>query len=110
MYVRVPVPVPAKCPVCPKCQVIPGIIAGCIKGCCGNSQHKWEVKLFERYKGKETFRGGMQVCDGGDFEFTVPFEGCYILRVRMCGNCCKPLRCKPSIVINNMGVESFMIE
>ena len=104
-----PIPCPS-CPVCPACLIQPGIIEGCIWGCGCDNIHDWNVKLYERFKDKDIFLHSVQICGYGCFEFAVPYEGFYIIKVRMSNNCCKTFRCKPIITLNNIGVECFMIE
>jgi hypothetical protein len=48
-------------------------------------------------------------CYGG-FEFSVPYEGFYILKIRMVENCCKSYWCRPIITLKNIGVSDFMVE
>lgn len=106
-------PTPEPCPVCPPCSeclIKSGIIAGCIWGCCCDNIHDWDVKLYGRFKDKDVFLCCVKICGYGCFEFTVPYEGFYILKVRMSNNCCRTFRCKPIITLNNIGVECFMIE
>ncbi len=116
IYIRVPVPVPAECPKqipcpdCPICNVESGIIRGCIQGCNCCNFHIWDVKLYSRYNDIDTFICCVQVNGSGYFEFSVPFEGLYILRVRMSDSCNKTFRCKPMIILKNVGVKCFMIE
>ncbi len=114
VYIRVPVPMPAECqvcPPCPECQVKAGTITGCIKGCCCNNYHVWDVKLYKRHRGQDTIFSSVEICGCGDFEFSVPFEGCYVLKVRKTsGNCCRSCRCKATVILNNIGVERFMME
>ena len=108
-------PKPEPCPVCQECLIEPGIIMGCISGCCCGNFHDWDVKLFQRCNNRDTLLDCIQINGYGCFEFTIPFEGFYILKVRVSDNCCKKLlcmtfRCKPIIALNNIGVEGFMIE
>ena len=107
-----PIPCPScpVCPACPACLIQPGIIEGCIWGCGCDNIHDWNVKLYERFKDKDVFLHSVQICGYGCFEFAVPYEGFYIIKVRMSNNCCKTFRCKPIITLNNIGVECFMIE
>lgn len=106
-------PTPKPCPVCPVCQdclINPGFIRGCILGChCGNV-HEWEVELYKRGNGSKTFLFCVQINDCGYFEFEVPYEGCYILKVRPIENCCNRFQCKPIIILKNVGVANFMIK
>ena len=105
-----PCPTPRPCPVCPDCLIKPGFIKGCILGCrCGNA-HVWEVELYKRCNGINTLMFCVKIDDYGYFEFKVPFEGCYILKVRTSENCCKRFRCKPVIILKNIGVANFMVE
>jgi hypothetical protein len=46
----------------------------------------------------------------GKFEFLVPYEGYYILKIRMAENCCKSYWCKPMVSLKNIGVSDFMVE
>ena len=108
-----PCPTPRPCPACPVCQdclIKPGFIRGCILGChCGNV-HEWEVELYKRGNGCKTFLFCVQIYDCGYFEFEVPYEGCYILKVRPIDNCCNRFQCKPIIILKNVGVANFMIK
>ena len=105
-----PCPTPRPCPVCPECMIQSGIIKGCILGCrCGNV-HEWEVELYKRGRGISTSLFCVQINSYGYFEFKVPYEGCYILKVRPCDNYCTTYRCKPIIILKNVGVANFMVE
>ncbi len=116
IYITVPMPVPAECPkqkpcpVCQECQIKSGVIKGCIKGCYCGKCHIWEIRLYERDNGKDTFLYNVCIKGRGDFEFMVPFDGTYILKVCQANNRCKTSRCKPCITLNNIGVENLMIE
>ncbi|WP_312433569.1 collagen-binding domain-containing protein [Lacrimispora sp.] len=103
-------PEPEPCPVCEECLIKPCMIAGCVWGCCCDSFHDWDVKLYERCKDIDTLLCCVQINGCGCFEFTVPYEGFYILKVRMSDYCCKTFRCKPIITLNNVGVACFMID
>ena len=109
---QIPCPTPKPCPAC---MIKSGIIKGCIWGCnCGNA-HQWEVELYKRCNDKDTFLFCVPINCYGCFEFKVPYEGCYILRVRLAKNCCKPSCCntsccKPLISLKNVGVANLMIE
>jgi len=105
-----PCPIPKPCPVCQECLIKPGIIRGCIWGCCCGKEHEWEVKLYKRNNQIDTFLYCVKICGYGYFEFKVPYEGCYILKVRSTKNCCKPCWCKPIIILKNVGVANFMVE
>ena len=115
-YITIPIPVPIECPapqpcpVCEECLIKPGIIMGCIWGCnCCNS-HEWDVKLYERGDDCDTLLFCVQICDSGYFEFKVPFDGCYVLKVRASRNCCITFRCRPIVTLKNIGVSNFIME
>ncbi len=116
IYITVPMPVPAECPeqkacpVCQECQIKSGVIKGCIKGCCCGRCHVWNVKLYERNNGVDTFLYSVCIKGQGDFKFMVPFDGTYILKVCHANNRSRTSRCKPSITLNNIGVENLMME
>ncbi|WP_024347654.1 collagen-binding domain-containing protein [Lacrimispora indolis] len=116
IFIPVPIPVPAECPepepcpVCEECLIKPCIIMGCIWGCRCDNFHDWDVKLYERCNGIDTFLCCLQINGCGCFKFTVPFEGLYVLKVRLSDSCSKTYRCKPVITFSNIGVECFMIE
>lgn len=103
-------PKPAPCPVCQECQIKPGLIAGCIWGCRCGDFHDWEVTLYKRCNDVDTMLLCTKISGCGCFEFAVPYDGCYILKVRMCENCWNTFWCKPIITLNNIGVASFMID
>jgi len=103
-------PKPEPCPVCQECLIKPGIIAGCIWGCGCGDFHDWEVKLYKRVNDVDTMMFCVKICGCGCFEFAAPYDGCYILKVRMCENCWNTFWCKPIITLNNIGVASFMID
>ena len=103
-------PKPEPCPVCQECLIKPGIIAGCIWGCGCGDFHDWEVKLYKRVNDVDTMMFCIKICGCGCFEFAAPYDGCYILKVRMCENCWNTFWCKPIITLNNIGVASFMID
>ena len=115
-YVLVPItipaecPVPEPCPVCQECLIKPCIITGCIWGCRCQDFHDWDVKLYQRCNDIDTVLYCVQINGCGCFEFTVPYEGFYILKVRMSNSYCKTFRCKPIIIFNNIGVACFMVE
>lgn len=98
------------CPACQECLVESGIISGCVWGCCCGNFHDWDVKLYERRNDTDILLRCVKICGSGDFEFKVAYEGFYILKVRMSNNCCKVFRCKPTVIMNNVGVEYFMME
>ena len=105
-----PCPIPEPCPVCRECLITPGIIRGCIWGCQCCIAHEWEVELFERVDDINTFLFCVQIKGCGYFEFDVPYEGCYVLKVRSSENCCKTYWCKPIIVFENVGVSNFIVD
>ncbi|WP_143319507.1 collagen-binding domain-containing protein [Clostridium sp. HBUAS56010] len=103
-------PAPKPCPVCEECLVKAGLIKGCIWGCHCCNYHQWDVKLYKRYQGIDTLLFWEQINGCGGFEFTVPYEACYILEVRLCDNSYSTLSCKPIITFNNVGVAEFMLD
>ena len=105
-----PCPTPKPCPICQECLIEPGIIRGCILGCCCGIVHEWEVELYKRGNDFKTFLFCVQIDDCGYFEFEVPYEGCYILKVRPSVNCRKTNRCRPIVIMKNIGVANFMID
>ncbi len=127
IFISVPIPMPVECPrpeICPKaepcpvcqeCMIKSGIIKGCIHGCCCKNFHDWDVKLYERCNDKDTVLCCVTVNGQGCFEFKVPFDGFYILTVRMSDNCSRRSRgrgsrCKPNVTLNNIGVKNFRME
>ena len=115
-YIFIPMPIPAECPeqescpVCQDCLIKPCIIRGCIWGCRCCNFHEWDVKLYMRCNDNDILLCCVQICGCGCFEFAVPYEGFYILKVRLSENCCETFRCKPIIALNNIGVANFMVE
>jgi hypothetical protein len=115
-YIAIPIPIPtecptpAPCPVCEECLVKSGSIMGCIWGsnCC--NIHEWDVKLYKRCNDIDTFLFCVQINDYGYFEFKVPYDGCYILKVMPSNKCCRAYRCKPNVTLKNIGVANFMVE
>ncbi|WP_310603730.1 collagen-binding domain-containing protein [Anaerosporobacter sp.] len=98
------------CPVCEECKIKSGVIMGCIKGCCCNNFHDWDVKLYERCNNMDVLLRCVKIRGCGFFEFKVPYEGVYILKVRLANNRCRTFRCRPMVTLNNVGVERFMME
>ena len=115
-YILVPIaipaecPVPEPCPVCQECLIKPCIIMGCIWGCRCQDFHDWDVKLYQRCNDIDTVLYCVQINGCGCFEFTVPYEGFYILKVRMSDSYRKTFQCKPIIIFYNIGVGCFMVE
>ena len=103
-------PTPEPCPICQECLIEAGIILGCIQGCRCSNVHEWDVRLYKVSDDTDVLLSCVQISSYGHFEFEVPYEGCYILKVRMSSNCRKTLRCKPVIVMKNIGVANFVIE
>ncbi len=103
-------PKPEPCPVCQECLIKPGVICGCIWGCRCGGFHDWAVKLYKRCNDTDTLLFCVRICVCGCFEFAVPYDGCYILKVRLAENCSNTFWCKPIITLNNIGVASFMID
>ena len=103
-------PKPEPCPVCQECLIKPGVICGCIWGCRCGGFHDWDVKLYKRCHDTDTLLFCVRINVCGCFEFAVPYEGCYILKVRLAENCANTFWCKPIITLNNIGVASFMID
>ena len=106
------------CPPCPECPTTPGLISGCIcecicccVGCCIARclPHLWEVRLY-RVQGKARWpvaRAVVPCC--GSFRFEVPADGRYYLRCYpsvFTGNDC---RCRPKILLKNVGVSSLVL-
>jgi hypothetical protein len=90
--------------------ITPCIIQGCVWGCQCCDYHEWDVELYMRCNDGDTLLYCLRICNYGWFEFEVPYEGCYFLKVCMSKDCCKTSRCKPIITLTNVGVEKFMIE
>ena len=68
------------------------------------------MKLYKRCNDVDTCLHCVQLKGYGCFEFTVPYDGVYILKVRMADNCRKNCQCKPTVTLNNIGVKYFSIE
>ena len=103
-------PEPEACPVCECCLVEPCFLRGCICGCRCYNNHEWDVKLYNRFNGVDTLLFCVRINSYGCFEFEVPYEGCYVLKVRLSESSCKTFRCKPILILKNVGVENLMIE
>ena len=103
-------PVPEPCPECPECLIKPCLIMGCIWGCRCCSLHEWDVTLYNRYDGDDTLLYRERINNYGCFEFVVPYEGYYILKVRLAETCCKSDECLPIVSLKNVGVANFMVE
>jgi choice-of-anchor A domain-containing protein len=99
-----------ECPVCEECLIKCGVISGCIWGCCCGKSHQWDVKLYQRCDDMDTLLFWVPIDCEGKFEFLVPYEGYYILKIRMAENCCKSYWCKPMVSLTNIGVSDFMVE
>lgn len=117
-YIPIPIPIPISarfplpkaCPMCEDCLIKSGVILGCVRGCRCCNAHEWEVKLCQRLGDTDTELFCLQISGQGHFKFEVPYEGCYILRVRSCDSGWKTFRCKPLITLRNVGVEDFIVE
>ena len=122
-YVAIPVPIPIpitkecppcppcpKCPECEECLITPGIIFGCICKCICCRPHQWDVMLYFVDNCMKTLLYCEQLCGDDHFEFEVPYQGCYLLKIcpsRGLRFCCT---CKPKVILKNVGVSEFMIE
>jgi hypothetical protein len=113
-YVPVPVPVevpsyPEKlpCKVCPECNIVPGIIAGCIEGCNCCTIHEWEIRLYRICSGTKIlmFCELSACCDS--FRFEVPCKGNYILEICPSGFYKKTSVCRPVVCLKNVGVTNL---
>ncbi|WP_394522688.1 choice-of-anchor A family protein [Lacrimispora sp. JR3] len=98
------------CPVCDCCLVEPCFIRGCICGCRCYNYHEWDVELYNRFNGVDILLYCVRIDSYGCFEFEVPYEGCYVLKVRQSENSFKTFRCKPILILKNVGVENLMVE
>jgi hypothetical protein len=118
----IPIPIAIKLP-CPKqekceeCLITPGIIYGCIWGCCCGRCHEWEVKLYRSCGEKKILLDCIKIGCCGCFEFTVPYDDFYILEACPVGvptpsrKCCKKIPvCKPVMTLKNVGVANLIIE
>jgi hypothetical protein len=83
---------------------------GCIWGChCGNP-HEWDVKLYKKCNEQKVLINCVTICGYGCFEFHVPYEGCYILKICPTRHRRKGDMCDPMISLKNIGVANFMME
>lgn len=110
-----PVPIPIPIPVeeqeeCIITQIIPGLIFGCIWGCSCCHTHEWEISLYKNCGEKKRLLYCIRICSCGCFEFEVPYDDFYLLKVCPVG--CKKSKgkCKPIITLKNVGVASLAIE
>ncbi|MDF2472844.1 MAG: hypothetical protein K0R21_626 [Anaerocolumna sp.] len=106
-------PEPIPCPeqlACPECQIKPGIIFGCIWGCCCCKSHDWEVKLFEICNETRMLLFCERVEYCGCFKFEVPYEGHYVLAVCPSRYHKQSGQCKPVLSLKNVGVANFTME
>lgn len=107
-------PEPEPCPECPECLIEEGIISGCIWGCKCCKNHGWIVELYDVCNDKKALIDCVEMGFYGSFEFCLPFEGCYTLKViptsyknKQKGFYRKSSQCKPIISLNNVGVSNF---
>lgn len=107
--IPIPYPEPTECPECPIELITPGIISGYIRGCNCCRIHEWEITLYQICKDEKIVLYCEKISCFGSFEYEVPYEGNYMLHV------CPPKyykrsgRCKPIIVLENVGVTNFII-
>lgn len=98
------------CPPCPKCMISEGIIAGRIKGCSCRMDHEWELRLYQMC-GKTQILLFCKFINCSDrFEFQVPYNGSYLLKVCPTTNFRRGCNCKPIIELNNIGVSNFIVK
>jgi len=99
-----------ECEPCPECLVTPGVIFGCVSGCCCCKQHEWEVKLYQIYNGEKVLLYCEKIDCFGYFEFEVPFDNCYVLKICSFTSYKTFGICKPKIILKNVGVSDLIIE
>ncbi|BCN29980.1 choice-of-anchor A family protein [Anaeromicropila herbilytica] len=115
-YVAVPYPVPisiSRSTFLVKhqdCFIQSGIILGSVWGCNCRSSHEWDVMLYSVCKHDIILLYCIKICNFGYFNFEVPFEGTYLLKIcpskrRRCAH-----NCNPKIIFKNVGVANLMIE
>ena len=112
-FIPLPVPIPYKeereCPECPPPLISPGIISGYVRGCNCSRNHQWEITLYQICNDEKELIYSEKISSFGDFEYEVPYDGNYMLTICPPRNYRRTTRCKPIIVLENIGVANFMI-
>lgn len=112
-FIPLPIPVPykesAECPECPLPLITPGIISGYIRGCDCHRNHPWEITLYQICQDEKTLVYSERIKSFGCFEYEVPYEGNYMLSISVPKNYRRTAKCKPVIVLENVGVTNFTI-
>lgn len=110
-----PCPTPQPCPICPpcpeyaECDIMPGLIEGCIWDCQCCEKHEWKVSLCQCIDGDEYLLYSLKVACCECFVFEVPFDGNYLLSICTTKQVWNS-KCKPALLFKNVGVDSLMIE
>lgn len=106
-----PVPIPIPIEEKEECEIElikPGIIFGCIWGCSCCHNHEWEVSLYKNCGDKRVLLYCIRVCNCGCFEFEVPYDDFYYLKV--CPVCRKSKGShRPLLSLKNVGVANLAI-
>lgn len=92
-----------------ECKIKPGVIFGCIWGCSCNCSHDYIVKLYKICDERKTELFCEKVGSCGCFEFKVPYDGCYVLKVCPVCTTRNKSSCKPTLTLKNVGVSSLAI-
>ncbi len=100
---------PAPTPCKDSCKIKPGVILGCIWGCCCHGSHEFEVKLYKICDEKKIQVYCERVGCCSCFEIKVPYDNCYLLELCAIG-VKKGSGCKPMLTLKNVGVSSLMID
>ena len=113
-YIAVPFPVPViekpNVPICEKCLIKPGIIAGSVFACDCCRNHEWDIMLYQIEDGERRLIYCITISHLGCFKFEVDYDASYILKICPTRrNCFSPM-CKPKIAFQNIGVANFTIE
>ncbi|ROR28656.1 choice-of-anchor A domain-containing protein [Mobilisporobacter senegalensis] len=107
--IPIPYPEPTECPECPISLITPGIISGYVRGCNCCRNHPWEITLYQICKDEKIMLYCERIACFGSFEYEVPYEGNYMLSICPPRNYRRTAKCKPIIVLENVGVSNFMI-
>lgn len=91
------------------CQIIPGLIFGCIWGCGCCCPHEYIVSLYKISNEVKELIHSERVGACGCFEFRVKYDDCYVLE--LCPDVVYKTNndCKPMLTLKNVGVSSLMV-